>query len=108
MADWIAAHTLDEVLAAFEAVSAPIAPAYDTAQISEDPHYLARESFVTRPDPDLGEITMPGIVPRLSRTPGRIRFNGPTEVGAIGGGAGGAGAPATGGGVLASTAAITG
>ena len=37
---------------------------------------------MTRPDPDLGEITMPGIVPRLSRTPGRIRFNGPTEVGA--------------------------
>jgi crotonobetainyl-CoA:carnitine CoA-transferase CaiB-like acyl-CoA transferase/citrate lyase beta subunit len=82
VADWIAAHSLDEVLAAFEAVSAPIAPAYDTAQISVDPHYLARESFVTRPDPDLGEITMPGIVPRLSRTPGRIRFNGPTEVGA--------------------------
>ena len=53
MADWIAAHTLEEVLAGFEAVSAPIAPAYDTAQISQDPHYLARESFVdpSRPRP---------------------------------------------------------
>ena len=37
---------------------------------------------MTCPDPDLGEVTIPGIVARLSRTPGSIRWTGPTEVGA--------------------------
>ena len=34
------------------------------------------------PDPDLGEITIPGIVARLSRTPGAIRWTGPAAIGA--------------------------
>jgi len=82
VAGWIAAHRLDQVLARFEEVQAPIAPVYDTRQILDDPQYQARESFVRCPDPDLGEVTIPGIVPRLSRTPGQVRWTGPAAIGA--------------------------
>lgn len=81
VAEWIAAHDLDEVLAAFAREQAPIAPVYDTAQIVADPHYQARRSIVTVPDPDLGELVMQNITPKFSRTPGRVRFTGPLAIG---------------------------
>jgi formyl-CoA transferase len=79
---WIAARTLEVVLERFAECEAPIAPIYDSAQIFEDPHFRAREAFVTCPDADLGSVVVPGIVPRLSRTPGRINWTGATKVGA--------------------------
>jgi crotonobetainyl-CoA:carnitine CoA-transferase CaiB-like acyl-CoA transferase len=82
VAKWIARHSLEDVLSAFNNEQAPIAPVYDTAQLVADPHYLARESIITLPDDDLGEVTMQNIVPRLSRTPGRIRHTGKTQIGA--------------------------
>ena len=76
VASWIAARTLREVLDAFEKVEAAIGPIYDAAQIVEDPQYLARESVISVPDPELGELKMQNVFPRMSRTPGRIRFPG--------------------------------
>jgi len=77
VARWIAARPLAEVLAAFEAAEAAIAPVYDIGQIFEDPQYLARPSIVTVPDAELGPIRMQNVFPFLSRTPGRIRHAGP-------------------------------
>lgn len=77
VARWIGARTLAEVLDAFEKVEAAIGPAYDAAQICEDPQYLARESVTTVADADLGPLRMQNVFPRLSRTPGRIRHAGP-------------------------------
>ena len=77
VATWIGARTLSEVLDAFEKVEAAIGPIYDAAQILEDPQYKARESFTTVADPELGAIKMQNVFPRMSRTPGRIRFAGP-------------------------------
>ncbi len=77
VADWIGARTLKEVLDAFEKVEAAIGPIYDAAQIVEDPQYLARESFTTVADADLGPLRMQNVFPRMSRTPGRIRHAGP-------------------------------
>lgn len=73
---WIGARTLDEVLAAFEEAEGAIAPVYDIAQIMADPHYQARETVTLVDDPELGKVAMPNVVPRLSRTPGRIRHAG--------------------------------
>src|SRR6185312_13961564 len=70
------------VLTTFARNEAPIAPVYDTSQIVADPHYLARETIVALPDPDLGEVVMQNTLPRMSRTPGRIRHTGHTEIGA--------------------------
>jgi formyl-CoA transferase len=80
VADWIAGRRLDDVLAAFEREQAPIAPVYETDQIVQDPQYLARETVVSVPDADLGRIRMQNVIPKLSRTPGRIRRTGPAAV----------------------------
>jgi crotonobetainyl-CoA:carnitine CoA-transferase CaiB-like acyl-CoA transferase len=76
VATWIGARSLREVLDAFEKVEAAIGPIYDAAQVLEDPQYQARESVTTVADPDLGPLKMQNVFPRLSRTPGRIRFPG--------------------------------
>ena len=77
VADWIGARTLTEVLDGFEKVEAAIGPAYDAAQIVEDPQYLARESVTTVNDADLGPLKMQNVFPVMSRTPGRIKHAGP-------------------------------
>jgi formyl-CoA transferase len=71
MADWIAARTQQEVLDAFEAAQAAIAPVLSMADIAIDPHYAARRSIV-----DVDGTPMQGRVARLSETPGRIRWSG--------------------------------
>ncbi|MDE2516859.1 MAG: CoA transferase [Rhodospirillales bacterium] len=73
---WIARHDLAEVIDAFERVEAAIAPIYDVEQILADPQYQARETVIRVEDEDLGPVRMPNVFPRLSRTPGRIRFAG--------------------------------
>lgn len=73
------ARTLDleEILAEFERVGAAVGPVYDIAQIVEDPHYRARSSLTSVPDPDLGDVLMPGVFPVLSDTPGFVESVGP-------------------------------
>ena len=73
---WIGRHDLSEVVAAFEAAEAAIAPVYDIAQIFEDPQYIARDAVTTVADEDLGPVRMQNVFPTLSRTPGKIRFPG--------------------------------
>ena len=73
---WIARHPLDQVLTAFEAAEAAIAPVYDIAQIFADPQYRAREAITRVDDEDLGPLRMQNVFPKLSRTPGAIRFAG--------------------------------
>lgn len=82
VAEWISAHDLEDVLRSFHKEEAPIAPVYNAAQIVQDPHYRARESVIEVADEDLGTVLMQNVVPRLSRTPGRIRHSGRTKVGA--------------------------
>ena len=82
VAEWLAAHALDEVLRAFADAQAPIAPVYDASQIFSDVQYRERGSVIDVPDPDLGTVAMAGVVPKLSRTPGRIEHPGATPVGA--------------------------
>lgn len=74
--DWIGRHTVDEVVARFEECEAAVSPVHDMETIFADPHYEARGTIAAVDDPDLGEIRMQAVVPRLSETPGRIRFAG--------------------------------
>jgi len=74
---WMGARPLDEILAALEEAGAVAGPVYGVPRILSDPQYRARENVVLVRDPELGEIPMPGIVPRFSRTPGRIEHAGP-------------------------------
>lgn len=71
---WIAAHTLDEVIAAFSANNGTLAPIYSIDQIFEDEQYKARNAIVSVPDEDFGSVKMQGLVPRFRNDPGHIRW----------------------------------
>ncbi|MBV9827545.1 MAG: CoA transferase [Alphaproteobacteria bacterium] len=75
--EFIASRTLEENMAAFSAAEVTAAPVYDIDQFLADPHVREREIVVDVPDAHLGEITMHNIIPRLSRTPGRLRTPAP-------------------------------
>jgi crotonobetainyl-CoA:carnitine CoA-transferase CaiB-like acyl-CoA transferase len=47
------------------------------ADIFEDPHFKAREDIVSVPVPGLGDVMVPGVFPKLSKTPGKITTLGP-------------------------------
>jgi crotonobetainyl-CoA:carnitine CoA-transferase CaiB-like acyl-CoA transferase len=76
VASWIEARTADEVMDAFEAAHAAVAPVYDASDILDDPHLSARGTFPAVDDPDLGPVRMQDVLFRLSETPGAIRFPG--------------------------------
>lgn len=73
---WIAQRPFTEVVAAFEAAQAAVAPIYDITQILEDPQYRALDSITTVDDPELGPLKMQNVMFRLSDTPGGIRWAG--------------------------------
>jgi crotonobetainyl-CoA:carnitine CoA-transferase CaiB-like acyl-CoA transferase len=56
-------------------------PVYDIAGIFADPHFQAREVVTTVQDPELGPVKMQNVIPKFSRTPGKIRWTGPTHMG---------------------------
>jgi crotonobetainyl-CoA:carnitine CoA-transferase CaiB-like acyl-CoA transferase len=71
MRDWCAARSQAEVIAAFEQAEAAVGPVLDMADISVDPHYLARRTVVA-----VDGLPMQGLVARLSATPGRLDWAG--------------------------------
>jgi formyl-CoA transferase len=77
IADWVAAHTLDEVLAVLERADVPSGKIFDIADIARDAHYAAREMIREYRLPDGAPVKLPGIVPKLSDTPGDTRWIGP-------------------------------
>jgi crotonobetainyl-CoA:carnitine CoA-transferase CaiB-like acyl-CoA transferase len=74
VAAWIAERPRDDVLRAFEAAEAAIAPIYDARDIASDPHLAAVGALPAIDDPELGTIRMAGLVARLSETPGAIEW----------------------------------
>ena len=82
VAEWIEKRPLSLVLETFQRLEAPIAPVMDVSQIVDDAHYRARRTIVDLEDVDIGTVTLPNVVPRLSRTPGTVRHLGRTAVGA--------------------------
>ncbi len=75
--DWTRAHNLGDVLATLEKAEVPACRIYDAADIVNDEHYAARGMIEQHQLPDGKPIKLPGIVPRLSATPGATRWLGP-------------------------------
>ena len=75
--DWIGALPRAEMLERCQAEEVPCSPVNTIADIFADPHFRARDNLVTLDDPAAGAVTVPGVVPKLSRTPGRITRLGP-------------------------------
>lgn len=74
---WSVQHDLDTVLAALDDADVPCGKIYTAADIHRDPHYAARDMIATHVLPDGAPIDIPGIVPKLSATPGQTRWLGP-------------------------------
>ena len=74
---WTAAHDLEVVLKALDAVDVPAAKVYDVADIVSDAQYLARDMIEQHQLPDGKPVKLPGIVPKLSDTPGATEWIGP-------------------------------
>lgn len=74
---FIAGRTLAETMAAFEAAEVTAAPVYDIDQLLDDPHVAERGVLVDMPDAEMGTVPMHAIIPRLSETPGKLRFPAP-------------------------------
>ncbi|MBI2876861.1 MAG: CoA transferase, partial [Candidatus Tectomicrobia bacterium] len=78
MEAWVAQRPLREVEEVLDRGEVPYCKVYSIQDIFDDPHYRAREIMVRVEDPTLGEIPMPGIVPRFSLTPGQIERPAPS------------------------------
>lgn len=74
---WTRRHPIDQVLATLEAAEVPAGRIYSVADIVNDPHYQARDMLLDSQLPDGTPVRMPGIVPKLSDTPGRVDWQGP-------------------------------
>ena len=75
---WTSHHAIDEVLAALERAEVPAGRIYSVADIVADPHYQARDMLLQAQLPGGASVQMPGIVPKLSDTPGEVRWQGPS------------------------------
>ncbi len=75
---WTAQHPIAHVLATLDAAQVPAGRIYTVADIAADPQYLARGMVVQTQDHAGRPLKVPGIVPKLSATPGRLRSPAPT------------------------------
>ena len=75
--EWTAKRTVDAVLAALDQAGVPAGRIYTVADIAADPHYLARGMLQEVQMDDGSRLAVPGIVPKLSATPGGHRRNAP-------------------------------
>ena len=74
---WTRERSIAEVIEAMNAASVPVGRIYNAADIVDDPHYRARAMVVDATLPDGTSMPAPGIAPKLSATPGRVRSLGP-------------------------------
>lgn len=70
---WAARHTAAELDDLVNHAGVVCAPVYDAADVYNDVYFRERELLIEYADEVHGAITAPGIVPRLTRTPGRVR-----------------------------------
>ncbi|MCS0504526.1 CaiB/BaiF CoA transferase family protein [Ancylobacter mangrovi] len=77
ISDWTRRHSIEEVTAALDRAEVPNGRIYSVADIVRDEQYLSRDMILPSQLPDGTEVKMPGIVPKLSQTPGGVSWPGP-------------------------------
>ena len=77
VAAWTGGQARAAVLARCRDGAVPCGPINTIADIFADPQFAARRVLETIVDPEAGEMVVPGVLPRLSETPGRIASLGP-------------------------------
>jgi formyl-CoA transferase len=77
VAEFMAARTQAENLALFEEAGVTVGAVPDVAELAAHPYPLDREALVSMPDAEAGRLAMHNVIPRLSGTPGQLRFPAP-------------------------------
>lgn len=80
--EWTAQRDAAEIDHILNEAGVVCGPIYSIADIFADEQFRAREMIVPMEDPELGELAVPGLVPKLSETPGQVRWTGPARPGA--------------------------
>lgn len=78
VAKWTSTMTRDDAIATCAKFQVPCGPVYSIDEIFEDPQYKARENIKWMKDARVGELAIPNLVPRLSDTPGAVKWLGPS------------------------------
>lgn len=78
---WTKSKDTAELLEILAEKGVPSGRIYSAKDIVEDPHYAARDMIIKTEHPVLGEFPMPGVVPKLSRTPGKVNHVGAESLG---------------------------
>ncbi|WP_255532136.1 CaiB/BaiF CoA transferase family protein [Polynucleobacter parvulilacunae] len=71
--EWTKTVSTTKALDALDSVAVPAGRIYTVADIANDPHYKARENIQTIQMKDGSKVDVPGVIPKLSRTPGSIK-----------------------------------
>jgi crotonobetainyl-CoA:carnitine CoA-transferase CaiB-like acyl-CoA transferase len=82
ISDWTRARTSAEVEAVMIAHAVPVGKIYRAMDMLDDPQFIAREAIIERPSERFGRVKMQGVFPKLSATPGEVRWAGPERLGA--------------------------
>jgi succinyl-CoA---D-citramalate CoA-transferase len=77
VAAWTATVESTELIELMAEHGVPAGPIYRPPEMLADPHFAAREAIVTVPHPRFGSVAMQNVMPRMSRTPGSVRWPGP-------------------------------
>ncbi|MGA1694122.1 MAG: CaiB/BaiF CoA transferase family protein [Burkholderiaceae bacterium] len=77
IAEWTQARDVNSVIEVLQAVRVPVGRIYTAKDIAEDDHYRARDMILETQAYDGLPVHQPGIVPKLSETPGQIRSRAP-------------------------------
>lgn len=76
--EWVGGHSAESVIKTLSDAEVPVSPVYSVADMVRDPHFLARDMIGSLGLPDGTEVKVPGVVPKLSETPGGSRWAGPS------------------------------
>ncbi|HLY80596.1 MAG TPA: CoA transferase, partial [Caulobacteraceae bacterium] len=74
---WTRTLTSADLLARLEAHGVPFGKVYTAPDMLEDPQFAAREAIATVDHPVFGQVRMQNVFPKLSETPGEVRWPGP-------------------------------
>jgi formyl-CoA transferase len=77
VAAWTTTIGSADLIALMDEHGVPAGPIYRPPEMLADPHFAAREAIVTVPHPRFGAVAMQNVMPRMSRTPGSVRWAGP-------------------------------
>jgi formyl-CoA transferase len=69
---WCAEHTVEEICSTLMDAGVPVAPVRTIPEVAKDPHLWEREMLVKMDDAVAGEMYVPGVTIKLSKTPGRV------------------------------------